>query len=147
MSGVSEEGAVERPDPKRWSIGEVLEHLSHIEGTMFRARLDLMLASDNPSVEPYDQDEFDAAGVYTGRDPEESFAHFEEQREANIEFLTSLGPDAAIRTATHPVAGLFTLEEMLNYWVAHDLSHVRQMAELVRTTTFMPGIGNLKRLG
>ena len=55
-------------------------------------------------------------------------------------------PPAAQRTAKHPVAGTFSLEDMLNYWVAHDLSHIRQVAELVRTTTFLPNIGNLKKL-
>src|SRR4051794_343209 len=90
MGGVSDENAVLRPDPNRWSLAEVLEHLAHIEGNMFRLRLDRMLEEDNPSVEPYDQNEFDAAGAYAGRDPEESFAHFEEQREASIELLQSL---------------------------------------------------------
>lgn len=147
MASVGDIDAVNRPDPKRWSLAEVLEHLAHIEGAMFRLRLDRIMDEKNPTVEPYDQDEFDAAGTYAGRDPEESFAHFEEQREANIEYLLSLSPEAANRTAQHPVAGTFTLENMLNYWVSHDLSHVRQIAELVRTTTFMSGIGNLKKLG
>ncbi len=146
MASVSDTDAVRRPDPARWSIAEVLEHLAHIEGTMFRLRLDQMVDEDNPLVEPYDQDDFDAQGAYAGRDPEDSFAHFEEQREANIDFLLSLEPDALERTGQHPVAGSFTLENMLNYWVAHDLSHVRQIAELVRTTTFMTGIGNLSKL-
>lgn len=146
MSGVSDETAVRRVDPNRWSMAEVLEHLSHVEGNMFRVRLDAMVEDDNPTVELYDQNAFDAAGAYAGRDPEESFAHFEDQREAAVEFLSELSPEAAGRTATHPVAGKFTLEDMLNYWVAHDLSHIRQIAELVRATTFLPAIGNLSKV-
>ncbi|MCU1329082.1 MAG: hypothetical protein JWN34_4452 [Bryobacterales bacterium] len=146
MANVSDEDAVKRPDPARWSLAEVLEHLAHIEGNMFRVRLDAIVELDDPAVEPYDQDELAAAGTYSGRDPEESFAHFEEQREANIDFLTELAPTAADRVATHPIAGRFTLEEMLNYWVAHDLSHIRQIAELVRATTFLPAIGNLNKV-
>lgn len=146
MANVSDFDAVNRPYPSRWSIAEVLEHLAHIEGGMFRLRADLIVNEDNPTVEPYDQNDFDAEGAYSGRDPEDSFAHFEEQREANIEFLLDLDPSAAQRTAQHPVAGTFSLEDMLNYWVAHDLSHIRQVAELVRTTTFLPNIGNLKKL-
>jgi len=143
MANVSEESAVARPNPVRWSIAEVLEHLSHVEGNMFRVRLDQIMESTNPTVEPYDQEEHAAAGTYSGRDPEESFAHFEEQREANVEFLTGLAAEAASRTANHPIAGPFTLEEMLNCWAAHDLSHIRQIAELARDTTFLPAMGNL----
>jgi hypothetical protein len=143
MANVSDEEAVARPDPARWSIAEVLEHLSHIEGNMFRARLDLLVENENPTVEPYDQEELAAEGIYSGRDPEESFAHFEEQREANIEFLSGLSADAARRTGTHPIAGSFNVEELLNCWAAHDLSHIRQVAELVRDSTFRPAMGNL----
>jgi len=146
MANVSEDAALSRPNPARWSIAEVLEHLSHVEGNMFRVRLDQIMDSDNPTVESYDQEEHDAAGTYAGRDPEESFAHFEEQREANVEYLTTLSPEAASRRANHPVAGAFPLEEMLNCWAAHDLSHIRQIAELARDTTFLPAMGNLKKV-
>lgn len=146
MGGVSDESAVARPDPNRWSIAEVLEHLAHVEGNMFRLRLDRIINEENPKVEPYDQNEWDAKGAYSGRDPEESFAHFEEQREACIETLQGLEAKAGRRGAVHPVAGPFTLEEMLNYWAAHDLSHIRQIAELVRTTSYICETGNLKRL-
>ena len=146
MAGVAEENAVARPDPNRWSIAEVLEHLAHVEGNLFRLRLDRILKEDNPKVEPYDQNEFDAQGAYSGRDPEESFAHFEEQRGANIELLQGLEAKAGKRGAVHPIAGTFTLTEMLNYWAAHDLSHVRQIAELVRSTTFLSEIGNLRKV-
>jgi uncharacterized damage-inducible protein DinB len=146
MAGVSEENAAKRPDPKRWSIAEVLEHLSHVEGHMFRIRLDRILEEDNPTVESYDQNEFDAQGLYSGRDPEESFAHFEEQRDECINLLQELDEAAGQRIATHPIAGKFTLTEMLNYWAAHDLSHIRQIAELVRTTSYISETGSLQNL-
>jgi hypothetical protein len=141
MASVTDEIAMRKPAPDRWSIAEVLEHLSHIEGHMFRLRLDQILSADSPLVESYDEKEFDAAGVYSGNDPEESFAHWEEQREAAVELIRTLDPTRLSRTARHEEFGVFTLENMLNNWVCHDLGHVRQIAELVRAQAFLPEAG------
>lgn len=69
---------------------------------------------------------------YRDRDPEEDFAHFEEQRETNVEYLRSLPAGSGERKAVHESLGEFTLAEMLHEWALHDLGHVRQVAELVR---------------
>jgi hypothetical protein len=69
---------------------------------------------------------------YRDRDPEEDFAHFEEQRETNLEYLRSLPPGAGARAAVHESHGEFTLAHMLHEWALHDLGHIRQVAELVR---------------
>jgi hypothetical protein len=141
MAGVSDEMAVRKPAPDRWSIAEVLEHLSHVEGHLFHVRLDQMLAADGVEVEPYDEKAFDALGVYSGNDPEESFAHWEEQREAAVERIRTLDATRLKRTGRHPELGVFTVEQLLNNWVCHDLGHVRQIAELVRAYAFLPEAG------
>src|SRR4051794_23476843 len=81
MVNVTDEMAVRKPAPDRWSLAEILEHLSHVEGHLFRLRLDKMLDRDGAEIEPYDEKEYDAAGAYSSNDPEESFAYWEEQRE------------------------------------------------------------------
>src|SRR2546430_11292135 len=75
MAGVHDEQARWKPAPDRWSIAEVLEHLSHVEGHCFRSRADQMIAGGNPEIEDYDQNVFAAEGAYSNRDPEQSFAH------------------------------------------------------------------------
>jgi hypothetical protein len=141
LTGVSPEQACRKPAPDRYSIAELLEHLSHVEAHCFRARFDALLATDDPEVEPYDQNAFYAQGAYYNRDAEESMAHWEEQREDNIEFLQGLDPKVLSRTGRHAVLGRFTLENLLNEWPLHDLGHVRQMAELVRAQLYFPEIG------
>jgi hypothetical protein len=141
MASVTDEIAVRKPAPDRWSIAEVLEHLSHIEGHMFRLRLDQILATDGTLIEPYDEKEFDAAGAYSGNEPEESFAHWEEQRESAVEVIRTLDATRLRRTGKHPEFGVFTLEQLLNNWVCHDLGHVRQITELVRAQAFFPEVG------
>src|SRR4051812_41986791 len=78
LAGVTDEQARWKPSADRFSIAEVLEHVSHVEAHCFRARLDAIVSADNPEVEGYDQNAFYASGTYSNRDPEESFAHWEE---------------------------------------------------------------------
>lgn len=141
MTGLSEEQAYWKPKPDRFSIAELLEHLSHVEGHYFRALADQIVAADNPEIEGYDTDAIFAAGIYAGQDAEESMAHWEDQREDNIEFLRNLDAAQFSRTARHPVVGQFTLANLVSEWALHDLGHVRQLAELVRAQLYYPEIG------
>jgi hypothetical protein len=93
MSEISDEDARWKPVPDRFSIAEVLAHLSHSEGHCYRARVDRFLAEEMPELEPDDAQMHLA--LYKNGDPEEDFGHFEDQRETNIELLRGLPADAA----------------------------------------------------
>ena len=83
MCELSDEDARWKPAPGRFSVAEVLAHLSHTEGHCYRMRVDRFMAGERPEFEPDDaQSHLD---LYRDADPEEEFAHFEEQRETNIE--------------------------------------------------------------
>jgi hypothetical protein len=141
MSEISEDDARWKPAPERFSIAEVLAHLSHSEGHCYRARLDRFLAEARPEFEPDDaQFHLD---LYRGADPEDAFDHFEEQREINVDFLRNLPPGSGERVALHREVGPITLAQMLHEWTLHDLGHVRQIAELVRARKFLAGAGPL----
>ena len=141
MGGLSDEDAEWKPAPDRWSVAEILEHLSHVEGHYFRGALDRMLTGKDAEIEPYDQEAYAAAGTYTNREAEESFAHWEEQREDNLDFLRELDAGAIARTARHPALGAVSVENLLNEWAFHDLGHVRQITELVRARMYYAKLG------
>ena len=141
LTGISDQQAYWKPTPERFSIAELLEHLSHVEAHYFRHHADQILASANPEVLPYDQNAFYKLGTYSNRDAEESLAHWEEQRDDNVELLRGLEPGQLSRTGRHTEVGEFTLENLLNEWALHDLGHIRQLAELVRAQLYYPGIG------
>jgi len=141
MSEISDDDARWKPAEDRFSIAEVLSHLSHSEGHCYRSRLDRFLAEDLPEFEPDDAQMY--LEIYKNADAEEEFAHFEEQRETNIELLRGLSADAGSRKAMHREAGEITLAQMLHEWALHDLGHVRQVAELVRARKYLAGAGPL----
>lgn len=143
MCELSDKDARWKPAPDRFSVAEVLSHLSHTEGHCWRMRVDLMMSKERPVVQGDDAQMH--LEQYRDADPEEEFAHFEEQRETNIEFLSSLPQEADERTAVHAEVGEFTLSQMLHSWVLHDLGHIRQIAEIVRARRYLAGAGPFGR--
>ncbi len=141
MSGISDDEARWKASPDRFSIAEVLAHLSHSESHCYRLRLDRFLAEDLPELEPDDAQMW--LELYRNADPEDAFDHFEEQREANVAFLRGLPAAAGERKARHKEVGEITLSNMLYEWTLHDLGHVRQIAELVRARKYLAGAGPL----
>ena len=141
MAELSDEDVRWKPAPDRFSIGEVLAHLSHSEGHCYRLRLDRFMSEDRPEFEPDDAQMY--LEEYRKADPEDAFDHFEEQRETNVEFLRDLPPGAGDRIALHQAAGPITMTNMLHEWAMHDLGHIRQIAELVRARKHFAGAGPL----
>jgi hypothetical protein len=141
MTGISAEDARWKPAADRFSIAEVLSHLSHSEGQCYGARLDRFLTEEMPEFEPDDAQMH--LELYRNADPEEEFRRFEDQRETNIELLRELPAETGERKATHKAAGEITLSQMLHEWALHDLGHIRQIAELVRARKYLAGAGPL----
>ena len=139
MSEISDEDARWKPAPDRFSIAEVLAHLSHSEGHCYRARVDRFLAEKMPEFEPDDAQMH--LELYKNADPEDAFDHFEDQRESNVEYLRSLPSGAGERVALHKELGEITLSQMLHEWALHELGHIRQIAELARARKYADGAG------
>jgi hypothetical protein len=141
MASIDLEDAKWKPAADRFSIAEVLAHLSHSEGHCYRLRLDRFIDEDLPELEPDEaQMHLD---LYRNANPEAEFDHFAEQRENNVDYLRNLPAEAGERRALHKAAGEITLNQMLHEWVLHDLGHIRQVAELVRARKFLAGAGPL----
>ena len=141
MSEISDADARWKPAPDRFSIAEVLAHLSHSEGHCYRARVDRFLSEETPELEPDDARMH--LELYRNADPEEAFGDFQDQRKTNIELLRGLPAETGVRKARHVAAGEITLSQMLHEWALHDLGHVRQIAELVRARRYLAGAGPL----
>src|SRR5207248_10996467 len=127
MAGVTDADARWKPAPERFSIAEVLAHLSHSEGHCYRMRLDRFLSEQRPEFEPDDAQLY--LDLYRDADPEDAFDHFEEQRETNIEFIRGLPGSDGGRVALHQEAGEDTMAPMLHEGAEHVLGHITHLAE------------------
>ena len=141
MSELSDVDARWKPAPDRFSIAEVLAHLSHSEGHCYRARLDKFLAEEMPEFEPDDAQMH--LHLYGNGDPEEDFGHFEER--ARDEPRIAARPHGGCRLAqSEPSRGRrdHPLRDAARVGTPR-LGHVRQIAELVRARKYLAGAGPL----
>ena len=141
MAELTEEDARWKPAPDRFSVAEVLAHLSHSESACYRMRLDRFLAEERPEFQSDDAQMY--LELYRDADPKAAFDQFCERRKANVAFLRGLKAVAGARTALHEEFGEITLGEMLHEWALHDLGHVRQVTELVRARRYLEGAGRM----
>jgi hypothetical protein len=141
VSGLTEDEARWKPAPARWSVLEVLGHLAHVEAHGFRARVLKMLSEDNPQIANYDPDAWAAAGAYDSGSLEDAHDAFARERGASLALLESLSPEALARPGIHAELGAISIGALLHEWPFHDLGHLRQIAELVRTVKFYPHMG------
>src|SRR5438132_12077723 len=114
MTELTEEDAGWKPAPDRFSVAEVLAHLSHSEGHCYRMRLDRFLTESRPTFEADDAQMY--LDLYRNADPQDAFEQFQEQRATNIEYLRDLPSEAGVRRALHREAGEITLNQMLHEW-------------------------------
>lgn len=129
-----------KPAPERWSISEVLAHLVDVDAVFLR-RARQMVEEENPTLEDYDQNAQDAAGVYKGKDPYLSLEELVRKRAESVLYLREAPEGCASRKGRHQGMGDIILSQLLNHWACHDLGHIRQTAELYRAKVYYPESG------
>lgn len=141
VAGLAPEDLRWKPSEERWSISEVLAHLTHCEKHCFALRMRAMVESDDPQVQEYNVEELEKQGAYQTRFALAALEDFLKARHESLNYLDGLPLSAASRTARHPILGVISLADMLNEWAFHDLGHIRQIAEIVRAVKYYPAMG------
>lgn len=118
--------------PGTWSAFDVVGHLIHGEKTDWIPRTEWILQKgESAPFEPFDREAMFAASE--GRSLEELLGAFAALRTANLVRLRGLGLTEADldRRGRHPEFGPVTLRQHLATWVAHDMSHLAQIARVM----------------
>ena len=133
MEGLSAEQAAEKASANEFSLAEFLEYVSHREAHYFRAVFDQIIskAETRGQIETYDQEALFLSGTYSGRDPEESLAHWEERRDDGLELIESLQTKDLALEIVHLDSRPMTLDGLLRAWAAHDLTVIQRIAAFV----------------
>lgn len=119
------------PTKTDWSAVDVLRHVRDANA-LFAERVKLILEHDDPRLE--------ARATYArkGQDPTESadalLDAYASVREAAVARMRNLSADSWFRTGRHAAVGRVTLAEQASYFAAHELTHLRQL-ELLRRST------------
>jgi DinB superfamily len=118
--------------PDTWSPFDIVGHLIHGERTDWIDRLEIILAH-GPQIPFTPFDRFAQFEASRGKSLHQLLDTFSDLRAANLARLEShhLSGKDFQRPGTHPELGAVTLGELLATWVAHDLSHIAQIARVM----------------
>ncbi|MBS1910871.1 MAG: DinB family protein [Bacteroidetes bacterium] len=129
LEGLPEEWLRCTDGPETWSPFDVLGHLIHGERSDWIARTRTILEhGTRQTFTPFDR--FAQFRESQGRTLADLLETFAELRGGNIRALLALNITAADldRQGMHPAFGTVTLRQLLATWVAHDQSHLVQIA-------------------
>lgn len=125
------EQIVPRLDPNqsygqgKWTARQILCHLADTElGMGFRFRQ--ILAQDNHTVQPFEQDEW--AKWYGTVSMDQALQVFKALRQWHLALIGSLSPDDLERTYYHPEREEWeSLRTLVTFLAGHDLNHLAQL--------------------
>jgi DinB superfamily len=131
LTGLPPEWVHRNDGPDTWSAYDITGHLLEGETANWLPRARMILErGTGRAFEPFDRE----AMLGRERVPVEALlSRFRAARLASLDQLSSLDLTVADldRTGKHPEFGTVTLRQVLATWVAHDLTHLAQVAEVL----------------
>ena len=132
LRGLPDDWAHSNEGPDTWSPFEVVGHLIHGEETDWIPRARLIL-SDAPDKRFTPFDRFAQQRNSAGKTLPLLLDTFARLRTENLDTLRSWNISEADleKTGIHPEFGSVTLRQLLATWVAHDMTHIVQIARVM----------------
>lgn len=128
VGSLTDEQADARPFADKWTIREVVCHLTDFE-IVGAERIRRVLAEDNPSLPDGDPDAFAAALHYENRCLAGELAAIESIRNCTAAMLSACAVEDFQRTGVHSAEGPMTLESLLERVNRHLPHHVQFIEE------------------
>ena len=132
LHGLADAWVYSNEGGETWSPFDVVGHFIHGERTDWIRRLLLILEDDRiREFEPFDR--FAQFEESKGKSMQQLLETFAELRASNLANLRSLDlqPADFERQGRHPELGIVTVRQLLATWVAHDLNHLGQVAQVM----------------
>jgi DinB superfamily len=132
------------PADGEWCVKEVLGHLIEAERRGFGGRIRIILASERPALERWDQAAVAKARKDCDADADALVGELLRMREDGAAMIAALRPEDFERVGRHPVVGDLTVRDVLQEWVHHDRNHLKQMLSNVQAYAW-PHMGNAQK--
>ncbi len=132
------------PAPGEWCVNEVLGHLVEAERRGFSGRIRILLDEDSPRLEEWDQEAVARGRHDCERPGDQVLAELLAERVLSVELVEGLAEESLARGGTHPSIGPVTVRELLQEWVHHDRSHLKQVLSNVQAYAW-EGMGSTRK--
>jgi hypothetical protein len=123
-----------RPAPGEWSVIELLGHVLDAE-IVSSSRYRWVVAEQQPSLTPYDQDLWVDALGYSDADPIELLETFDALRAANLALWRRSTPEQRARDGMHAERGPESFDLMFRLIAGHGRFHIDQMRRTLDAVT------------
>lgn len=132
LGNLSDDWTASTENRDDWNPFDIVGHYIHGEETDWIPRAEIILKQgENRTFEPFDRfAQFEAS---KGKSLNELLETFAERRRESLETLKSwnLSDEQLQLKGAHPELGEVTLEQLLSTWVVHDLTHIRQIVQVL----------------
>lgn len=120
-----------RPEPAKWSIGEIVAHLADAE-IVASWRMRSAIGENGITIQPFDQDSWASVFKYQGRDARRSLEVFRVLRENNLVMLNELPRETWENYGVHLERGKESIAHMARMFAGHDTNHLLQIEGIVK---------------
>jgi hypothetical protein len=115
-----------KPAPDQWSVRQIVAHLADAEAANV-VRLRQVIAEDNPTLVPWDQNAWAERTDYGKRKPSQALDTMRQLRADNYQLVKDLPPETYSRTGNHLKRGTMSLLDMLRLFAEHAENHATQI--------------------
>ncbi|MCY8046846.1 DinB family protein [Bacillus haynesii] len=132
LTGLSSEWINRNEGENTWSAFDVVGHLIEGEKNNWLPRIKMIVTKG--ATEPFPPfDRFSQLNQNDGKTMEQLLNEFADIRRANLKTLQQIiDPETDFeQTGMHPEFGIVKLREQISTWVAHDLTHISQIARVL----------------
>jgi len=118
-----------KPEPKEWSVHQIIVHLADSEtNSAMRARL--LIAQPGLTLMGYDQDVWADNLDYHGQSTDDALALLKYSRSTTYDLIKDLPDEVWEHTVKHPeYEGDYTFEQWLKIYSNHIPVHIQQMRD------------------
>jgi hypothetical protein len=132
LAEVPREAWLFKPEPKEWSVHEVIIHLADSESNAaLRARK--LIVEPGGTVMGYDQDQWAITLNYHGQDLQDALDIVRLVRKTTYELLKKQPDEVFERSVKHPeYEEPYTFEQWLDIYSAHIPGHIEQIMNIYK---------------
>jgi DinB superfamily len=128
IRGLTTDDLFKVPVPGKWSTHQVIIHLMDAESA-FADRIRRIIATDNPALLAWDENQFAANLHYADQSAEDAITLIDLMRRQAARILKALPDSAFDRTGVHSEVGRLTLLEIVSKAIWHLDHHLKFVAE------------------
>jgi len=118
------------PTPGRWSVAQILAHLSDTE-VVLAYRIRMIVSAPGTPIQAFDQNAWAREMRYENRDCFASLSLFNALRTSVLALLASLEDEALDRFGVHAERGKESVRYLMRLNAGHDLNHLQQVERLL----------------